>query len=74
MNDNERNAGAPAESTGDRFTTYTLDETAKILRVSKRTLFNYLKQGRLHGFKIGRTVRITPTELDRFIAESQENQ
>lgn len=65
------NSAPPAD---DRFTTYTVSEVADILRVSRRTVFTYLKNGELNGFKIGRTVRITPAELERFIQNRQNGQ
>lgn len=37
---------------------YTLKETAEILRVSERTIHNYLKSGKLKGKKVGKSYRI----------------
>lgn len=62
----EKNTTIPGAG---EFVTYTINETAKILRVSRRTIFTYLKDGKLHGFKVGRTVRIKPDELRRFMNE-----
>jgi excisionase family DNA binding protein len=49
----------------------------EILRVSRKTVYNYLQNGRLEGFRPGgdRTGwRIPEGGLDRFIKESTERQ
>ncbi len=48
---------------------YTTDEVAEILKVTKRSVYNYLKTGELKGTKLGRDYRITQKELERFIEE-----
>ena len=40
---------------------YTTQETAEILRVSLRTLFNYIKQGKLKPVRIGGTKKTGKT-------------
>jgi excisionase family DNA binding protein len=44
----------------------TTDEVAKILRVSTRSVFRYIKNGRLKAIKVGYW-RIAKKELDGFI-------
>ena len=44
----------------------TLKETAKILRVSERTILRYLKSGKLKASKVGQW-RIKQSELDIFL-------
>ena len=44
----------------------TLAETAKILRVSTRTILRYLKAGKLKGSKAGQW-RIKESDLDVFL-------
>lgn len=44
----------------------TVKEFAKVLRVTERTVFNYLKSGQLKAKKVGKW-RIKESELKRFI-------
>lgn len=44
----------------------TLKETAKILRVSERTVMRYLKAGKLKASKVGRW-RIKESDLEKFL-------
>lgn len=46
---------------------YALDELAEILKVSRRSLYNFIKDGKLKGFKVGREWRITEEALKEFI-------
>ena len=47
----------------------TLKETAKILRVSERTIMRYLKSGKLKASKLGQW-RIGESDLDEFLKEN----
>lgn len=47
---------------------YTLDEVAEILQVTKRTLYNYLKTGKLHAIKVGKYWRVTEGALQAFLS------
>ncbi len=44
----------------------TLKETAKILRVSERTIMRYLKSGKLKASKLGQW-RIKQSDLNKFL-------
>ena len=46
----------------------TLKETAKILRVSERTIMCYLKSGKLKASKVGQW-RIKESDLEKFLGE-----
>ena len=48
---------------------FTLKETAKILRVSERTIMRYLKSGKLKASKVGKW-RIKQSDLEKFLKES----
>ncbi len=37
---------------------YTLNEVAEILKVTRRTLYNYIKEGKLQAVKIGKSWRV----------------
>ena len=45
---------------------FTLKETAKILRVSERTILRYLKSGKLKASKVGQW-RIKQSDLNKFL-------
>lgn len=47
----------------------TLKETAKILRVSERTIMRYLKSRKLKASKVGRW-RIKESDLEKFLKEN----
>ena len=51
---------------------YTTKETAEILRVSLKTVFNYIKEGRLKPVRIGGTKKtgktlIPQSEIEKFL-------
>ena len=48
---------------------FTLKETAKILRVSERTILRYLKSGKLKASKLGQW-RIKQSDLDELLKEN----
>ena len=50
-------------------TVYTLDEVADILKVTKRTLYTYVKEGKLPAVKMGKYWRITHENLQAFISK-----
>ncbi|MCX6793429.1 MAG: helix-turn-helix domain-containing protein [Candidatus Falkowbacteria bacterium] len=45
---------------------YTVEEIAKILKVSKMTIFRYIKSGKLKAIKVGQW-RIKKEDFDKFI-------
>jgi putative molybdopterin biosynthesis protein len=45
----------------------TLSEVAERLRLSKLTVWRYVKEGRLPAYKIGRDLRIKSSELETYI-------
>lgn len=46
---------------------YTLDEVAGIVKVTKRTLYNYIKSGTLRAVKMGKYWRVPEGTLQDFI-------
>ena len=52
---------------------YTLDDLENILKVSRRTLFRIIKDGRLQAVKVGRTWRVTQESLDTFLQAAPHN-
>ena len=47
---------------------YTLEQVSEILSVTKRTLYNYIKAGKLNAVKIGKYWRVTEDNLKCFIS------
>ena len=45
---------------------YTLEEISDLLQVTRRTLYNWIKGGKLKAFKIGKEWRVTKQELEAF--------
>ena len=46
-------------------------EGADILHVSKSTIYDLIKKGEIHSYKIGRKVRFTQDDVDAYIARSR---
>ncbi len=46
-------------------------EVADILHVSKSTIYNLIRKGEIHSYKIGRKVRFTQDDVDAYIARSR---
>ena len=46
-------------------------EVAQILHVSKSTIYDLIKRGEIHSYKIGRKVRFTQDDVDAYIARSR---
>ena len=51
---------------------YTLEELVDLLKVTKRTLYNYIKSGRLKAGKMGKYWRVTQKQLDAFLSEGEQ--
>ncbi len=46
---------------------YTLDEVANILKVTRRTLYHYIKSGSLSAIRIGKYWRVSEDSLKAFL-------
>jgi excisionase family DNA binding protein len=51
---------------------YTAKETMDLLKVTKRTLYNYIKAGQIKAIKCGREWRITEEALKEFLEHGTE--
>lgn len=56
------------------FKLYTVKEITEILKVSQRTLYNYIKSGTLKAVKIGKYWRIRCVDLQSLIENGSENE
>jgi excisionase family DNA binding protein len=50
----------------------TAEQAAAILQLSPKTIKDWLRAGKLTGFKMGRRWRIKPTDLEAFIQASRQ--
>jgi excisionase family DNA binding protein len=50
----------------------TPDEIARRLKVTERTVYNWLKTGLLPGIKLGRLWRVRPADLESFLTPRAE--
>lgn len=51
---------------------YTLEEVMDILKVSRRTIYNYIKADQLKAIKVGREWRVTEKALAAFLETGTE--
>lgn len=49
--------------------TYTLDEVAEILHITKRTLYTYIKGEKLKAVKFGKYWRVSQEDMEDFLAQ-----
>lgn len=52
----------------DEIKTYTLTEVADALKVTRRTLYNYIKEGKLPAVKVGSQWRVTDQAIKEFLS------
>jgi excisionase family DNA binding protein len=46
---------------------YSVTDLIDILKVTRRTILNYIKKGKLRAFKLGNQWRVTEEELQKFV-------
>jgi excisionase family DNA binding protein len=51
----------------NEFVLYSVEEVTAILKVTQRTLYNYIKSGALKAIKVGKYWRIKHQDLMKFI-------
>ncbi len=50
------------------------DEVARVLKISRWTVYRWVEEGRLDGIKIGKgTLRITVESVDRLLMENRKD-
>lgn len=52
---------------------YTLEELVDLLHVTRRTLYNYIKDGKLKAVKIGKYWRVREDQLRDFLSGGGDN-
>lgn len=53
---------------------YTLEEIQTMLQVTRRTLYNWIKGGKLKAFKVGKEWRVTGKDLQAFFESGTEEE
>lgn len=53
--------------------TYTLEEVEAILKVTRRTIYNYIKGGQLKAVKMGKYWRVPQKALEEFVEHGTES-
>ncbi|MDF2501639.1 MAG: metal-binding protein [Anaerosporomusa subterranea] len=53
-------------------TSYTPEEVAKILKISRYTVYEMIKRGDLAAYRIGRKVRVEAPDLDHYIKNAKD--
>lgn len=48
---------------------YTIEEVVDIIKVTRRTIYKYIKQGDLKAIKVGRLWRVSEESLKEFLSE-----
>ncbi len=51
---------------------YTLTELTEILHVTRRSLYNWIKDGKIHAIKIGKEWRVTEEALNEFLTKGTQ--
>lgn len=51
---------------------YTTDEALEVLKVTRRTLYRYIKAGQIKAIRMGREYRITEDALKAFLEHGTE--
>jgi putative molybdopterin biosynthesis protein len=54
-------------------TSYTPDEVAKILKISRFTVYEMIKRGNIPAYRVGRSMRVEAADLDTYIRNSKKH-
>lgn len=52
---------------------FSIDELAEYWQVSRRVILEYIRNGKLKAFKIGRSLRVTQEYYEEFIEKNTKN-
>lgn len=52
---------------------HSAQEVADYLGVTRRTLYTYIKEGKIEALKIGRQWKFTDAQIDAFLSNAAEN-
>lgn len=51
---------------------YTTDEIVDLLHVTRRSIYSYIKDGKLKAVKVGKAWRVTQENLEDFLSKGTE--
>ena len=51
---------------------YTTKDVCELLKISSKTLYKYLEQGKIKGTKLGKSWRYSQKDIDEFIQNLQK--
>lgn len=49
---------------------YTVDEVMALLQVTQRTIYNYIKSGKIKAIKVGKYWRFTEESIQEFLTDN----
>ncbi|MEB3104105.1 substrate-binding domain-containing protein, partial [Ferviditalea candida] len=52
---------------------YSPEEISKLLKISKGTVYELIKRGELPSYRVGKKIRISPTDLEAYTRTSQSS-
>jgi excisionase family DNA binding protein len=55
----------------DPFQTYTLNDLMRILQLSRRSIYNYIRQKKLRAYKLAGSYRVSVEQLQSFLAKME---
>lgn len=50
---------------------YTAEDVAKMLKISKNTVYELIKRGAINSYKVGRKIRFTRADVDNYVSSSK---
>lgn len=53
---------------------FTVDEVSKQFKVTRQTVYNWITAGKLDVIRVGRSIRISASAIDRFIHQSEQDE
>lgn len=53
---------------------YTAEDVAKLLKISKNTVYELIKRGEINSYKVGRKIRFTRKDVDAYVAAAKSIQ
>jgi len=52
----------------------TVKQVAEKIQVTKRTVYDWIRQGKLQAYRAGRQYRITDEQLEAFLTQTQKKE
>lgn len=52
---------------------YTIDEVAEYLRVTRRTIYRYIKQGKLPAYRVGDSWRFSDEDISEYLKNNKKS-